>query len=131
MNPKAVGERSEAKILSRMIDKGWPVLLPFGDNQRYDFVAEFAGGFQRIQCKTGRVKAGVILASTSSTAYHRGGKRRSYRGSIDYFAIYVPKLDNCYLVPVNQAPTAELSLRLQPTKNGQRNKIRLAADFEL
>ena len=36
-NSKAVGEKSEAVVLANFLLKGWVVLQPFGDNQRYDF----------------------------------------------------------------------------------------------
>jgi hypothetical protein len=56
MNPKAVGEKTEAIILAELIRNDLVVLLPFGDNQRYDFVVDNHGEFIRIQCKTGRYR---------------------------------------------------------------------------
>ena len=54
-NPKAIGERSQAHISARLLDVGYNVLTPYGDNTRYDLVIGDADGkFYRIQCKTGR-----------------------------------------------------------------------------
>jgi hypothetical protein len=40
-NTKEVGERSEAQIIAKLLRDGKNVvLLPFGDNQRYDLVLE-------------------------------------------------------------------------------------------
>src|SRR5262249_30713483 len=51
-NTKSIGEVSEAIILAEFLKAGFPVLLPFGDNQRYDMVVEVGGRFLRVQCKT-------------------------------------------------------------------------------
>lgn len=60
MNPKRVGERSEAFILLAFLRNDVPVLKPFGDSQRYDLVIEHDGRFKRVQCKTGRLVQGAI-----------------------------------------------------------------------
>lgn len=39
-NSKSIGERSEAMALAHFLQLGWVVLLPFGDNQRYDLVID-------------------------------------------------------------------------------------------
>jgi PD-(D/E)XK endonuclease len=36
MNPKMIGEISEAQVLAAFLQAGEVVLLPSGDNQRYD-----------------------------------------------------------------------------------------------
>jgi len=54
-NPKSIGERSQAHIIARFLDVGYNILIPYGDNTRYDLVIEDAdGNFYRVQCKTGR-----------------------------------------------------------------------------
>ena len=53
-NNKTKGERSEAIIIAKLLEVGYGVLTPFGDNRRYDLVIEDADGkFWRVQCKTG------------------------------------------------------------------------------
>ena len=42
-NPKAIGEMTEAVILAHLILRGDGVLLPFGNNQRYDMVIDRGG----------------------------------------------------------------------------------------
>lgn len=37
-NHKATGERSQAHIMAKLLDVGYNVLTPFGDNARYDLV---------------------------------------------------------------------------------------------
>ena len=55
-NTKAIGEISEAMILAEFLKAGIPVLMPFGDNQRYDMVVEAGGQFLNVQCKTARYR---------------------------------------------------------------------------
>ena len=54
MNSKHVGDTSEAQVIAALLKMGKNVLLPFGDNQRYDVVIEEKGKFIRIQVKTAR-----------------------------------------------------------------------------
>lgn len=129
-NPKEIGERSEAMILALLLQAGKVVLQPFGDNQRYDLVIDEDGKFIRIQCKTGRLKDGVIRFRTCSNHYHRGKGWSGYRGQADLFGVYVPELRKVYLVPVEEAPTQDAFLRLEPPKNGQEKGVRLASEYE-
>jgi hypothetical protein len=52
-NTKSTGDISEAVVMAEFLKAGFPVLLPFGDNQRYDMVVEVSGRLLRVQCKTG------------------------------------------------------------------------------
>jgi hypothetical protein len=98
-NHKAIGEWSEAIIIAKFLEVGYGVLVPFGDNRRYDLVIEDADGkFWRLQCKTGWVdsEGAYIQFKTASSYYHtRAGRtshgKRDYRGQIDYFAVYCQK----------------------------------------
>ena len=52
-NHKAIGELSQAYIIARLIEIGYNVLVPYGDNLRYDLIIEDSEGkLQRVQCKT-------------------------------------------------------------------------------
>jgi hypothetical protein len=37
-HPVDIGLRSEAAVLAELVERGYQVLLPFGVNQRFDFV---------------------------------------------------------------------------------------------
>ena len=56
---------------------------------------------------------------------------RSYMGEIDLFAVYCPANGQVYAVPIDEATSSDCSLRLVPTKNGQVDGVRWAADYEL
>jgi hypothetical protein len=134
-HPKAKGDRSTLAIMLALQEVGYEVLLPFGENTRYDLVIDDGMTLRRVQCKTGRLRQGAIrFAARSSYAHHPNPRMvvRDYLGQIDYFGIYCPETGGVYLVPIEDAQVrATGSLRLAPARNGQRRRIRYASDYEI
>lgn len=132
MNTKQVGNISQMKIVTRLLEKEYSVSIPLGDNDRYDFIFD-DGKLNTVQSKTGRIKDGAITFPTASTYAHRGGKRKTYYDQVDYFGVYCPDNDTVYLIPVSEIKDCGTSatLRLEPPKNGQTKNIRMAQTFIL
>lgn len=130
-NPKEVGERSEGMILAALLKAGKVILLPFGDNQRYDLVIDEGGRFVRVQCKTARLRKGALIFHTCSSQAHKGLGTNDYRGQVEMFGVYSPDRDEVYLVPVDEVGIGMGTLRVNPPKNGQMKGVRLAKDFLL
>jgi hypothetical protein len=137
-HPKAVGDQTTAMVLARLVQAGKMVLLPFGENQRYDLVVDEGDRVVRIQCKTGRLRNGAIRFNACSTTYHNSRSRpdvrpyrRDYRGTADVFGVYCPETDSVYLVPVEVVGRREASLRVSPTINNQSKRVRWAGEFEV
>ena len=129
----SVGSLSEAKILTRLLELGWEVLVPWRRMRRYDLVIERDGYFHKVQCKTGKLSGddAVIHFATSNTN-GTSGIRRNYVGEVDFFAVYCPDNNKTYLVPMSDdLGTSECGLRIVPTKNNQTKGIRFARDYEL
>lgn len=134
MHTHQIGDIAEAKALSRFVELGYTVLMPFNQGLRYDFVIEREGNFQRVQVKTARdMGNGCIKFNSSSLdmTTNRARMSRDYVGEIDLFAVYSPHTDKVYALHVDTVPQAACYLRIEPPKNGQMNGIRWAADFEL
>ena len=55
-HPKAIGDRSTLAIMIALQSAGYTVLLPFGENTRYDLVIDDGARLARVQCKTGRLR---------------------------------------------------------------------------
>ena len=121
------GVAGEAAVLNAFIAGGFDVLLPFGDGQPYDLVIPIEPQYLRVQCKTAWPSGGCLLFNGYSTDHGHG--QRSYRGRADIFGVYFPPTQAVYLVPVAEV-TNEGRLRLEPARNGQRARIRLASDYE-
>lgn len=135
MDPKSKGERTEAKVLSRLVELGYRVLTPFGESCEYDFVIDDGVELRRIQVKTGRKSDGKVIASLSRTRFNsKGAKRESYpEGSIDAFVIYCPEEDLTFWVDPQEAGDTQISIRIDPPHEDHRaNKnINWAADHRL
>lgn len=121
--------------MTALREAGYAVLLPFGENTRYDLVIDDGAALGRVQCKTGRLReGGVRFAACSSYAHHPNPKMvtRDYLGQIDYFAIYCPETAGVYLVPVQDAQVRRTgTLRVAAARNGQKRRIRTAATYEI
>lgn len=131
-HPVDVGHRSEAAILAQLVSRGYRILLPFGVNQRYDLVLESEGSFFKVQCKTGRLRDGVIRFSAQSVQSNTVGTRvKHYAGEVDLFAVYCPDNDCVYVIPVDEVPTTGMYLRVEKPRNRQRKRVRWAEDYAL
>jgi hypothetical protein len=58
-------------------------------------------------------------------------RTRGYVGDAEVFLVYCHETRGLYAVPVSDAPTRYMYLRLEPTLNGQMQRIRWASDYEL
>ena len=116
-------------------EAGYVVSVPFGENTRYDLVADDGERLLRVQCKTGRLRSGAVLFAVCSTyGHHRNPAvvRRPYHGEIDAFAVDCMRTRGVYLVPIEDVPNSRaVALRTAPPLNNQRAKIRFAIDYEI
>jgi hypothetical protein len=134
-HPKDVGDYSTLEIMRALRWHGYRILVPFGENTRYDLVIDDGVKLSRVQCKTGRHRSGVLEFSTASTyGHHRNPKihRRSYIGEIDYFAVCCRDTGAVHLIAIDEVQTrAAARLRIEPPLNNQRRRIRYAAEYEV
>ena len=80
------------------------VALPLNDTQKYDLIADFNGGLQRISVKTSRysrngISYEVMLKNCGGTS--KGSKIRPFdNNSCDYIFVLTGN-DKTYLIPAN------------------------------
>ncbi len=129
-NTSDTGNLTQAKVVVALIEAGYLVSQPFGDGHKYDLVADDGQKLFRVQCKTGRIKNGVLMFNAYSVPGNKG-KKCDYRGLADIFAVLNPIDGRVFLVPVNDVGTTDVSLRISPTSNGQSQRIRWAAQYSL
>jgi hypothetical protein len=134
-HPKDIGDRSALAIAIALQGIGHAVYLPFGENTRADFIIDDGTRLAKVQCKTGRLRNGVVQFKTcSSYAHHSnpGSVARDYLGQIEYFAVYCPETSGIYLIPIEEVTSRwSGSLRVTDAKNGQRLRVRYARDYEI
>jgi hypothetical protein len=132
---KGVGDRSELEVMGALIRNGYRIALPFGENHRYDLIADDGERLYRVQVKTGRLRRGAIRMTCQSAHWHRRrpGREasRSYRGQIDFLAVYCPDNRKVYVVPESEMVGSSGHLRVDRPLNGQQQNIRWARTYEL
>ena len=134
-HPKDIGDRSALAIAIALQGIGHAVYLPFGENTRADFVIDDGTRLARVQCKTGRLRDGVVQFKTCSSYAHHSNPAsvaRDYLGQIEYFAVYCPETGGIYLIPIEDIPLKWAGcLRVTEARNGQKLRIRYAKDYEI
>lgn len=123
-NTHAIGDRTEAMVLAKLLQIFPCVLIPFGNGQRYDLVVDTGTDLMKVQCKTGHMRRGAIEFNTQSA-------EQDYLGQVDIFGVYCPANGKVYMVPVGEVATSKGYLRLEPAKNNQKTKICWAKNYEL
>ncbi len=126
---KQKGDIAEAFVTYLLKQNGFNVLIPWGEDNRYDLVTEKNGVFKRIQVKYATPKNGAIeLRVRSCNNYN---VLRYSPKDIDIIALYSPETNKVYFVSMNSIKNKSLcKLRLAPTKNKQKKFIVMASKFE-
>ncbi len=133
LESKQKGIITELQCITAFNQLGYHISIPYGENSRYDFIADIEGKLIRVQVKTSRYKdesqEAILFACRSSHVNSKGTQNVRYTSDeIDYFATYFNNI--CYLIPVNECSTEKV-LRFVPPKNGQIKGITFAIDYEL
>jgi len=129
MDTRAHGDRAEAAVLGAFVAAGLIVSIPFSRFGPYDLAVETPSGFVRVQVKSGRLRGGCVEFNCVGTDHGNG--TGSYVGRADVFAVHVHATGGQYVVPVAEGLATKMYLRLQPTANNQRARIRFASDYHL
>lgn len=127
------GHVAVAFVSAVLSAKGF-VVVPALEGSRYDLLLEQPGGrFLRLQCKAGRLRRGIVEFHTRSlTGRAAAIKPKAYtRDDIDYFAVFCPENGAVYLLPLEDAVSRVVSLRIVPPANGQTFNVKWASTFEV
>ena len=127
MHKKTKGSIAELAVAFRLMKDGWQILLPYGEHVRYDLVAEKKGRFVRVQVKYVTAKNGKLYVNCQSS--NNWSVLPYTAEEIDVIAVYEPMSESVYFVPVEKIRKAAMVLRVAPTKNGQKARVRFANDF--
>ncbi len=128
MHKKTKGAIAELHVCADLMKEGWHILLPYGENNRYDVVAEKDGRFLRVQVKYVTPRNGKLYVHCQSS--NNWSVDPYTAAQIDVIAAFNPQDQRVYYVPAGKMCKSAMALRLEPTKNGQKKKIRYAKDFD-
>jgi Holliday junction resolvase-like predicted endonuclease len=126
---KQKGDIAEAFITYLLKQNGFNVLVPWGEDNRYDIVTEKNGIFKRIQVKYATSQNGTVEVRLRSCNNYNIIHYSSR--DIDIIAVYSPKQNKVYFIPLNAIKNrSSCKLRLEPTKNKQKKFIIMASKYE-
>ena len=141
-NQSQRGMLAETAVLKRFAELGYEVLVPWGGHHAYDlaYVQPGQGGLFsskppeliRVQVKLARMSpdGSYFEFHTSTKGYD--GRRVSYGGKVELFAVYCIETGKVYAVWVKDAPKMKMILRLTQVQIGKERKyIKWAQDYEL
>lgn len=132
---QSIGNVNELKCLIGFIELGYDCSIPYGNNSKYDFIADINGKLLKIQCKSSNYakRDGIVdknafsIDTTSGCSNTKETIRRTYsKDEIDYFATCWN--NKIYLIPVEECKTSK-TLRLNPPKTNI--PYFSASDYEL
>ena len=126
---KQKGDIAEAFVTFLLKRNGFNVLIPWGEDNRYDLVSEKNGVFKRIQVKYVSTRNGglevAIRSANNFNIIHYSPK------DIDIIAAYSPEQNKVYFIPLNSIKNrSQVKLRLMPTINKQKKYITMATKYE-
>ncbi len=127
MHKKTKGSVAELVVAAKLMNEGWHILMPYGENARYDLVAEKDGRFVRIQVKYVTPKDGKLYVNCRSS--NNWSVVPYTAKEIDVLAVYNAIDASVYYVPVGSIRKSAMTLRLEPTKNNQKAHVRFAKEF--
>lgn len=124
---------TELQCIASFYELGYSVSIPYGENSRYDFIADIDGHLIRVQVKTSRFlddeKSSFCFSCRSTRINSQGSIHKRYtKNEIDFFATYIE--GKCYLVPVEEC-SRQKNLRFDSAKNMQMSGVNFAKDYEL
>jgi hypothetical protein len=150
-NTSQRGLEGHTAVLSKLVQLGYEVLLPWGDHLSYDLAyyvvseEEHFGFFThqenylvRVQCKVAWLSSDTNYLIFNTSTVSAGGreqwkkKKTGYEGRAEYFGVYSPDTKNVYMLRVSETPKASsMRLRLRAPKNNQEKNIKWASYYEI
>jgi hypothetical protein len=114
-NTKHYGDETEAKILAMLLEQGFSVSLPFGDNDKYDLIIDDDDDLYRVQCKTAwQNKEHMIRFNTHSQTTREGAyHEETYQNEVDAFLVRYPGDESLYWIDVEEVTSQKMELRFE------------------
>ena len=131
---KTKGDLAELKVAADLVERGYRIAIPFGEDVDFDLILIRGEKLERVQVKYTRSNGHVIVVRCRSHSLTNGKVRQTKRytaSTIDWLAVYEARTQQCFYVPSAELGSGRnvLHLRLTETLNSQRRGIRYAAEY--
>lgn len=131
---KKKGDLAELKVAAHLVSLGYDVAFPFGEDNDFDLILVRDARVERVQVKHATSDGSVVAIRCRSHSLTNGRVRRTKQytsATIDWIGCYDATSDRCFYIPASMlgAGRSSIHLRLTPTRNNQRAKTHVAADF--
>jgi PD-(D/E)XK endonuclease len=118
-------------IAADLIRRGYKVAIPYGEDWDFDLIVCRDERLERVQCKYTASNSEYITVRCGSHSLTNGKVRATKRytaAMIDWLAIYDANTERCYYIPATELGEGMnmMHLRLMPTRNNQRRRVRAA-----
>ena len=136
VNTKYLGSLTELQCITRFYELGYPVSIPYGDSEKYDFIIDVNGKLYRLQCKhanphldaEGKVDY-IGIKTVWQSGYTRNNPIQRHKYTLEDCDFFVTFWEGkCYIIPVEECSN-EKRLRIIPPKNGQIKGINFLKDY--
>jgi PD-(D/E)XK nuclease superfamily protein len=131
---KMKGDLAELKVATDLLERGYKIAIPYGEDWDFDLIFSRADRLERVQVKHATSNGAFISVKCFSHSLTNGKVRRTKRytaKTIDWLAVYDRTTDRCYYIPASELGQgrALFHLRLRDPLNSQRLGIRFASDY--
>ena len=131
---KAKGDLAELMVAADLRRHGHKIAIPYGEDWDFDLIVCRDERLERVQVKYTESDGAVIAVRCGSHSLTNGKVRQTKRYTarmIDWLAVYDRTSDRCYYLPASELADGRsiLHLRLTPTLNCQKSRVRYAEDF--
>jgi PD-(D/E)XK endonuclease len=131
---KTKGDLAELKVAADLVERGYRVAIPFGEDVDFDLILIRGTQLERVQVKYTRSNGRYVLVRTRSHSLTNGKvKQTKYytAETVDWIAVYDRTTDRCYYLPAAELGGGRSGYRLRLTEplNCQRIGIRYARDY--
>ena len=133
MNTKDVGIETELIVLTKLVNLGYTVSQPYGDNAPYDFILDNGKKLLKIQVKTAEKRQNNSLRiSLSKRTGSKRLKRQKYHNlKIDGVIAYSKTNNEFYYINLHKYKIAEIHLRDKKTTKKELKTMNFTEDFLL
>jgi len=131
---KTLGDLAEMAVASDLMQRGYKVAFPYGEDWDYDLILCRGRTLERVQVKYTRSDGHAVQVRCRSHSLTNGRVRATKRytaDTVDWIAVYDAHTKRCFYVPATELADGRsvLTLRLTPARNGQRKLVRNAAEY--